>query len=289
MPLRISLGPFFVLTLYLTPSHSNFRTQIHRPVGAAAVDRARGRARDGVGGGRRARLELDVRLGGLGGVAHDLDGGGCREKAARRRRKTTLIAEELRPYTHQSSGYISLLWTSWRRPRKPDGPASGRGVSGPLVALDDAYDIATCRSVCNQFWNAADEAFVLRPHLAKVAKLASTSRSWKSRTPSCKSIPSPQLTRSGSLPSCTRWKRSLRRRRRARKWRRRASTSWRESLKSSGARRSARRSSTGGAHGQGGGERLEAGASTSTAGERARTDTAMARQDAPRAKFGTEP
>jgi hypothetical protein len=41
-----------------------------------------------------------------------------------------------------------------------------------LVALDDAYDIATCRSVCNQFWNAADEAFVLRPHLAKVARLA---------------------------------------------------------------------------------------------------------------------
>ena len=24
MPLRISLGPFFVFTLYLTPSHSNF-------------------------------------------------------------------------------------------------------------------------------------------------------------------------------------------------------------------------------------------------------------------------
>ena len=41
-----------------------------------------------------------------------------------------------------------------------------------LVALDDAYDIATCRSVCNVFWNAAGEAFVLRPHLATVARLA---------------------------------------------------------------------------------------------------------------------
>jgi hypothetical protein len=41
-----------------------------------------------------------------------------------------------------------------------------------LVALDDAYDIAQTASVCTLLKDVTKQAFVLRPHLAKVADLA---------------------------------------------------------------------------------------------------------------------
>jgi chromosome segregation ATPase len=41
-----------------------------------------------------------------------------------------------------------------------------------LVALDNAYDIAQTASVCTLLNDAAKQAFILRPHLAKVADLA---------------------------------------------------------------------------------------------------------------------